>query len=370
MAQNQSQILRAYILSAVAVLVAALGSFMYAETASVMLSVPPQKLVASTTLSGSQTGGDLKTHHIEATNTQSQGGAASTVQIGPTYATGQVVFSCPSPACASPLTIEAGTLVTTERLLGYATQATATVTRTQSATVAVRATASGASWNTAQHTITVINNLPDANLHVTNALPIRGGTDARTAQVIQQSDWDAVRSALETRVADALDLALKAKAIQMSYIANGPPALTVTSNHKVGEMVSSFVITMTGTIGATAFSDSDAQALIRAVFEAKIPPGKQLTSDPIEITWQILQTSPNGDLSVNGTALGYVAPELSTDTLRARIRGLSSADARKSLQRDVPGSTVEIRISPVAIPWLPLIEEHITVTVVVQPATT
>jgi hypothetical protein len=369
MAQNQSQILRAYILSAVAVLVAALGSFMYAETAAVTLSVPPQKLVASTTLSGSQTGGDLKTHHIEATNTQSQGGAASTVQIGPTYASGQVVFSCTSAACPSPLKVEAGTLVTTERFLGYATQATATVTRAHSATVAVRATASGASWNTAQHTVTVINNPPDANLRVTNALPIRGGTDARSAQVIQQSDWDAVRSALETRVADALDLALKAKAIQMSYIANGPPALTVTSNHKVGEMVSSFIITMTGTIGATAFSDSDAQALIRAAFEAKIPPGKQLTSDPIEITWQILQTSPNG-LTVNGTAVGYVAPTLSTDTLRARIRGMSPADARKSLLRDVPGSTVEIRISPVAVPWLPLIAEHITVTLVVQPATT
>jgi hypothetical protein len=73
------------------------------------------------------------------------------------------------------------------------------------------------------------------------------------------------------------------------------------------------------------------------------------------------------------TLAGYVTTKLSTDTLRARIRGLSSADARRSLQRDVPGGTVEIRISPVspvAVPWMPLIAEHITVTVVVQPATT
>jgi len=60
MAQNQTQLIRGIILSAIVVLAAALGSLLYAETATVKLSVPPQKLGATATLSGSQTGGDLK----------------------------------------------------------------------------------------------------------------------------------------------------------------------------------------------------------------------------------------------------------------------------------------------------------------------
>jgi hypothetical protein len=367
MTPNRTQMIRAYILSAAVVLVAALGSLLVMETATVKLSVPPQKLVANITLSGGQTSGDLRTQHIAATVTEAQDGTASTVQVGPTNATGQVLFSCTSAQCASPLTVPAGTIVTTSKSLGYSTQAAATVTRTQPATVAVRATASGTAWNTARDTITVINDSPNPDLHVNNPAAIAGGTDAHPAPVIQQSDFDSVRTSLAAKVTDALGVALTAKAFQMTYVADGPPVLTVISNHKVGEQVSSFTMTMTGTIGAIAFSDTEARALMRSALEAKIPQGQQLTSDPIQFTWQVQRSSPNGELTVTGTATGFVTPKLSTNTLRARIRGLSPADATKSLQRAVPGSKVEIRISPVAVPWLPLIAEHITMTVVGAP---
>jgi Baseplate J-like protein len=268
------------------------------------------------------------------------------------------------------LTVPAGALLATARLLGYATQSDAVVTPTRPAKVSVRATSPGASWNTPANTVTVTGDsgqYPN-DLHVTNPAAIAGGADAHSAFVIQQSDWDAARSVLTARVTDALDVALKAKAVQMSYIANGPPMLTVFSAHKVGDMVPSFTMTVTGTIAATAFSDAEARALLRSALEAKVPSDQQLTSDAIQITWQILQTGANGDITVLGKAVGFVAPRLATDTLRARIRGLSPADARKSLERAVPGSSVEIRISPVAVLWLPLFAQHISMTVVVQPA--
>ena len=368
MVPNRNQLISAYALSAVAVLVAVLGSFMYAETASVRLTVPPQKLVANLTLRGSQASGDLKTQHIEATVTQAMDGTATTVLVAPTFAAGEVVFTC-TTQCPATLTVPSGTLLATVRLLGYATQSDAVVTPTRPARVSVRATSAGVAWNTAPNTITVIDGggqYPNG-LHVTNPAAITGGADARSAPVIQQSDWDAARTMLTARVTAALDVALKAKAVQMSYIPNGPPTLTVFSAHKVGDMVPSFTMTITGTIAATAFSDTDAQALLRSALEVKVPPDQQLTRDSIQITWQILQTGANGDITVYGTALGFVTPKLSTDTLRARIRGLSPSDARKSLERAVPGSTVEIRISPVAVPWLPLFAQHIAMTVVVQP---
>jgi len=186
--------------------------------------------------------------------------------------------------------------------------------------------------------------------------------------VIQQSDFDSTRSALEAKVTAALGVALEAKAVQMTYIADGPPAFTVISDHKIGDQVGTFTMTMTGTIGATAFSDSDARALMRSALAAQVPSGQQLTSDPIDITWETQKAGPNGAVTVKGSAVGYVAPTLSTNNLRARIRGFNPADARRSLERTVPGSTAEIRISPFDVPWLPLIAEHISITVLVQPA--
>jgi hypothetical protein len=370
MVQNQTQLIRAFILSAVVVLVAALGSLLYAETATVKLTIPPQKLGATATLTGSQTGGDLKTQHIDAVSTQSLDGTAMTVFVEPTYATGQVVFTCASASCkASSTTLSSGTLVTSATLLGYATQANIVVQGpTWSAKVAVRATSPGTAWNTGKSTITAINNSPTPGLRVTNPAAVAGGTDGRSAPVIQQSDWDSVLNLLTPMVSDALDLVLKSKAVDMSYIDNGPPFMTVTSNHKVGDITPTFTITMTGRVGATAFSNRDAMALIGSALDAKIPAGQHLTSDKVQITWQILQTSPNGDITVNGTAVGFIAPTLSTDTLGARIRGLSPADARRTLERAVPGSAAEIKISPASFPWLPLIADHIKFTVVVEPA--
>jgi hypothetical protein len=368
MIQDRTQLVRAYILSVVVVLVAVLGSLLYMETASVTLSVPPQRLEANVTLSGGQAGADLNTQHIQATVTETQAGTASAVQVGPTFATGKVVFSC--TRCASGVTVQVteGTLVSNAQSFTYATQAAASVTRARSATVAVRATATGADSNTAKGTVTVIESSPNPNLRVTNPSAITGGTDVHTAQVVQQSDLDAVRATLAPTVTNALDVALKAKAVQMTYIVDGPPVLTETTDHKVGDQVNTFKMTMTGTIGATAFSDNDARALMRRALEAKVPSGQQLTDDPIAISWQVLRAGPNGAVTVNGTVAGYIAPTVSTSSLRLRIRGFSPAEARKLLERAVPGSTVEIQTSPASVPWLPLIAEHISITVVVQPA--
>ena len=361
---ERTQLIRAYILSVVVVLAAVLGSLLYFETASVKLSIPPEKLVANVTLSGGPTGGDLKTQRIQATVTEAQGGTASTGLVGPTFATGKVTFSCTS----CNLTVDAGTLVTNSKSLGYATQAAANVTRTHPATVAVRATATGAAWNTAAGTIkTFSDSNPFPGVRVTNSAAIAGGADERTALLIQPADLEAVRVALAAKVTEALGAALKAKAVEMTYIADGPPNLTVISDHKVGEEVRTFTVTMTGTLGATAFSDNDARALMRTALEAKVPSGQQLTNDPVDITWQV-ERNPNGGLTVNGTVTGYVSPTLSTSTLRARIRGLSPTEARKALERAVPGSTVEIQTTPMAVPWLPLFAEHISVTVEVRPA--
>ena len=365
MALSRRQLFVAYILSALAVLFAAIGSLLFTETAAVKLSVPPQRVVALVTLAAG-----LQTQRIHADVTDSQQGTASTVVTNPIYAAGQVVFSC-SPACkVAPLTIPQGTLVTTAKSLGYTTQAAVMITTTtgSSAPVAVRATAPGAAWNADPSTLTTVANSPDANLHVTNPAAITGGANPRSAQVIQQSDFDAVRNALTVKVNDELAVALKFNSHGMSFVVDGLPVINLTSDHNVGDEIPSFTITMTGTSGAVAFSESQALALIRTALQAKIPAGDELTNDPIQAVYQIGQANANGDVSVTGKASGFAIPRLSQQSLRSQIRGLTPAQAARSLQRTAPGSLIEIRISPSAMPWLPVVADHISLTVVVEAA--
>jgi hypothetical protein len=369
MVLSQRQLFAAIVLSAVAVVLAAVGSVLYTETATVKLSVPPQRIGVSVTLSGGQAGANLQTQPIHAAVTDSQQGSASSVQIAPTYASGRVVFHC-SPACkSSPLNIPQGTLISTAKSLGYSTQAAATVTSTtDSAPIAVRATAPGKAWNADAGALTTIANSPDGNLHVTNSAAIAGGADARTAQVIQQSDFDAVRNALTAKINDELAAALKVNAQGLSYIADALPVINITSDHHVGEETTTFTISMTGTTGAIAFSDSQAQALLRSALQARMSPHEQLTSDPIQTAYGLGPTNAAGDVIVIGKATGYVIPALSPASLRSQIRALTPAQAARSLQNTAPGSLVEIRISPSAVPWLPVVADHISVTVIVEPA--
>ena len=119
-------------------------------------------------------------------------------------------------------------------------------------------------------------------------------------------------------------------------------------------------------LGATAFSDDEAQSLMKAALAAKVQRGQALTDGPILSSYEVRHVGPNGQLTLSGTSTALVIPDVSSQTLRAQIRGLSPAAARKSVESAGPGSKIEIKISPVALPWLPLIKEHITVTVTVQ----
>jgi hypothetical protein len=371
----------AALVTAVVLLAAAGGSLLYMETASVKLTVKPQGIEAFVTLAGGPSGGALPTQRFEASVTESQQGSASTVQVGAAYASGFVRFTyncttnCISPAAYMP----AGTIVTNAGSFGYATQGDATINASSgTASVAVRATGLGATWNSAPETLTTIvsSNRYGHDLTVTNPAAISGGADGRLAQVIQQSDYDVVRNALTAKVNNELGLALFASSKGSLYAGDSQVAYTVTSDHAVGDETPSFTITVSGTVGASAFSESQANAILLAALKAKVPPGYELTNDRVQIIFHGRQVAvPRTDVMNTGTdvvlagqADAFVIPALTPQLLRSQIKGLSADSAARSIQRMAPGSRVEIRVSPAAMPWLPFIGEHIAVTVVVEPA--
>jgi hypothetical protein len=361
------QLVPALVLSAVVALTAALGSLLYTETATVNLSVPPHRLQADLTINASPSGPDLSTTHIEAELTETQQGTASTTQVGGSNATGRVVFRC-SPQCPTAQRVPQGTIVATASGVQFATQAAVTLTATGQAEVGVRAVQAGAAGNVAASTITIIVTNHASGLQVSNPSPTTGGVDGRTEQVILQSDLDVVSTALATKVTDDLNAALKAKSPGMTFVLDEPPILNVSSDHNVGDKVPTFNVTIIGSMSAAAFSEEGAQALLRSALEQKVPAGSELTSDPILTDYKIVRVSSRGNVTISGSAVGFIAPKISPATLAGQIRGMSVADARNHLQRTVPGSRVEIKTSPAAAYWLPLITKNIKLTVEVEPA--
>jgi len=196
----------------------------------------------------------------------------------------------------------------------------------------------------------------------------------RPAQIIQQSDYDAVRNALTVKVTNELGAALYAKSHGKLYVGDSQPDIRVTSDHNVGDETPLFTIKVSGAIGATAFSERDANVLMLAALKAKVPSGQELTDDPVQFIFQGRQVGPNADVLdtgkdvlVTGKADGYIVPKLSPHALTSQIRGLSPTEAARSLQRTAPRSRVEIRTSPGAMPLLPVIADHISLTTVVEP---
>src|ERR1700687_1730378 len=367
--ESKQPLLPAYVLSAIAVVAAALGSLVIMETATVKLVVPASKLVANVTMKGAPNGQDLVTPTIHADVSESQQGTASAIPVPPTFATGQVVFAR-SPCGTSTQPIPEGISVSTAGAtpIHYTTQGRADIVPPHtSAQVAIRAHQPGKAGNTAPNTVTVIDKLMP-NFTVTNPAAIAGGIDLTTNQVIQQSDLDRVQLALTAKVSQDIDAALKAQAEGLNYLTDGPPALKVTADHKVGDQVASFNMTIAATLSAVAFSQAQADSIMRNALDQKLPKKFQLTADPIQTVYQVQKPTAGGDVTIKGTGTGIIVPNVTAGDLKARIRGMRVDAARQQLELLAPGTTVDISVKP-SIPWLPVLQDHINLTIEVVSAT-
>jgi hypothetical protein len=360
-------LLPAYALSAVAVLAAVLGSLVVMETATVKLTVPSSKVSTNLTINGGPNGRDLTTTHIQASVTDSVQVTASTVVVPPAYASGQEVFTC-SPCPATPIDLKEGTVVSTApaaNKVHFATLAQAQVSAGKPASVAVRALIPGVGGNVAAKTVTVMDQ-PITGVTVTNPTATTGGVDSTATQVVAQSDLDVAQALLTTQSTNDLNATLKAQAEGLDYLPDGQPTLTASADHKVGDQVSSFTMTMTATLGAIAFSAGKADALMRAALSKKISKGFQLTTDPIQTAYQIAKPAANGEVTIKGTAVGVVVPNVTADDLRSRIKGMRVDAAKRQLLVLAPGATIDMVVKP-NVPWLPVLQDHIAVTIIIEP---
>ena len=368
------RVYRPYLIAAgVLVVLALIAGIIYVPTANATLLVSGTAVKQDVTLLGvpgtaSSSGNQFATQAFHAEDSQSLPGVPTgQKQIAAVKATGQVVFTmyCSGFFCPSgSVSVGAGTDVSTADGKHYVTQKSVNIPAPKgSASVGVTAVQGGAGANTDRHTIRNITDNQNDNLSVDNTDAITNGADARTATVIQQSDIDSIRDAYSRdaipKVTDQLNS--KAQGLKLVLVGQGVQA-TATSDHKVGEEVQGFTVTVKVVGDAVAFDEKIIKQMLKAALERKISQGSQLTTNATT-TYEAIDATTDGHITLNGHAAGFYTPVFLQTAIRGHLKGMSPAKAHAFLQ-SLP-NVVDARVtqSPYGLPWLPLFSSRITLKI-------
>jgi hypothetical protein len=361
---------RPYLIGAgVLAIVGLLIGLLYLPSASATLLVSGTAIKQEVTLNGApgvQASGDqFATQAIHASESQNLPGTATgQKQIPAQPASGSVSFSYNCLLfCDRSKSIPSATTVSTNDGKQYKTQKAVTVSSGSSASVPVTAVQPGPGGNTDAHTITNIDKNKDFNISVDNPQATSGGADPRTATVIQQSDIDSIKDAYARDAIPRITDQLTSKANgQKLVVVGGQPQVTVTADHKAGDEVSGFGVTLKVTGDGVVFDDKAVKGLLKAALQRKLPQGTQLTNN-LNLTYDPINPAADGGIQLNGHAAGFYTPVFLETAIRSHIKGMSPSKAHAFLQ-SLP-NVVDARVTqrPFGLPWLPLFTSRITLKV-------
>lgn len=339
------------------------STLLYTEHAVVTIAIPARSVaVKNVVLNGGSEGIALRTTPLTVSVTEKQTGTSSITRVPANIAAGYVTFWCsPMTSCPNGYTVQAGTILESISGVRYRTMSSADFPScAPSSPVAISAITPGSAGNAGAGAVT-FGQFP-GYIHVTNQGAVTGGTNARAVAAVTQADLDSVRNALSAKVSSELATQLAAEAGGRTYFAAASPQFTVTTDAHAGDQVPAFTVSVAGTLSATAFSASDAQAALRRALVRQVPSGFRLLSGPLDAVYSAQDTM------IAGSASGFAVPALDAKAVTARIRGASPTTAESWLSGQVPGASVRIQTAPLAMPWLPLLDDHISIQIVVQPA--
>jgi len=329
---------RPYVIGAGALaIIALLVGILYWPSATATLTVSGTAVKADVTLLGAPgtaagSPDHFATQSVHASQSQTLPGAPTgQKQIPAAPATGIVTFT-QSCLFICQETVPKGWIVkTSDGGKRYATQRALTLTGPSSGDVAITAATPGADGNTDAGTITKIDGNPD-NLAVKNKDAIAGGADSRTATVIQQSDIDGMRDIFAKDAVPQVTDQLKSQAQGQTVVmvGNGVQA-TAKSDHKVGEEVSGFTVTITVEGYGVAFDEKRVKQMLKSGLQRKLQSGTQLTND-VKLTYDAIDATTDGHVTLNGHPSGFSIPVFLENNIRGHLKGMSPSKAHAFLQ--------------------------------------
>jgi baseplate J-like protein len=350
--------------------IALLVGILYLPSATATLTVQGTPVKADITLHGAPgvaagTTDQFPTQAIHGEESQTLPGTATGQKaVAAVAATGSVTFSTTCSGCTD--TVRKGQTVETNDGIQFVTQqAVNNITANHPVTVAINAVIAGPSGNVPANAVRNISSYNGTDLLLTpnNGQATAGGADARTATVIQQSDIDNVTTGYlkdaTTRVTDSING--KGGGLKLVTVGNGISS-TVTTDHKVGDEVNSFSITVKVVGDAVAFDDKAVVALLLGDLHNKIPQGTQLAGTPTR-SYDTTGATADGHITANGHVSGFYTPIFLVSAIRSHLKGMSPTNAQAFLQ-SLP-NVLDARVvqSPFGLPWLPLFSSRITVNI-------
>jgi len=363
---------RPYLIGAAVLgVVGLLVGILYLPTATATVFVQGTPIKADVTLLGAPgtaagSPDHFATQAVHASQSQTFPGTPTGQSPVPAIAAkGTVTFThtCfPFPNCDD--TVPKGWIVKTATGKKYATQKAIKMVGSGQADVDVVAVTPGGDGNTEARTIVRIDGDPDG-LSVTNANAVGGGADARTATVIQQSDIDSIRDVYAKdavpQVTDQLNS--KAQGQKLVLVGNGVQT-AATSDHKVGEEVTGFTITIKVSGDGVAFDEKAVQQMLKGFLQRKVPQGSQLTTDGMTLKYDPpTDANADGHITLNGHLSGFYTPIFLETAIRGHLKGMSPSKARAFLQTLPNVMEARVTQSPFGLPWLPLFSSRITLKI-------
>jgi hypothetical protein len=357
----------------VLVVVALLVGILYLPTATATVSVQGTPIKADITLLGAPgtaagSPDHFATQAVHASQSQTfPGTPTGQKQIDAAKATGQVVFT---NNFIEQVDFPRGQTVATDDNIQFVTTRDAlnVPPGRQSASVPIVAVSTGPGYNVAAGKITVVvgsNGNRSAFLSVINNQPTSGGLDARTATIIQQSDIDSIRDVYAKdavpQVTDQLNS--KAQGQKLVLVGSGVQT-TATADHKVGEEVPGFTITIKVAGDGVTFDEKAVQQMLKAFLQRKVPQGSQLTTNGTTIKYDPpTDATADGHVTLIGHVSGFYTPIFLEPAIRSHLKGMSPTKGRAFLQ-SLP-NVVDARVtqSPFGLPWLPFFSSRITLKI-------
>src|SRR5260370_2545856 len=138
---------------------------------------------------------------------------------------------------------------------------------------------------------------------------------------------------------------------------------TATADHKVGEEVNGFTITIKVAGDGVAFDEKAVQQMLKGFLQRKVPQGSQLTTNGTTLKYDPpTDATVDGHVTLNGHVSGFYTPIFLEPAIPSPLKGMSPTKGRAFLQS--LQNVVDARVTqpPFGLPWLPFFSSRITLT--------
>jgi hypothetical protein len=330
-----------------------LAVLFYVPTARVTLVAQAQPFSTTADITGDTTAKSAV--HVRVVTITNKTGSATVASTGNKVMPGQPAVGQFTYVnnCAFALQVANGQRLHGANGVVYAQLGDTAVPNGQQQTVNIKAVTSGQNGNVGAGQISAIDANQFPCLTGQNETATSGGTDDQKQTVIQTSDIQGARATLEQSLRQQIINELTGGA-QKGETMVGQPQFTTdnfTTTHNVDDNVPSFTATLQLSAEGDYYLKDDVDRAFTDKLASKVPKGQQLTTNKVVNTYTVTAT-PGGHLDFNGSANGYIAPQIDVEAIKAQLAGKPATQAHDLLTR-LPVQRSVISQSP-PLPLMPL----------------